>query len=146
MDSIIKVTGSLELVLRDKDGIVKQHEKVNNLVVTTGKILIASRLIAGTSASAYPFYMGVGTGTVDPTTGDTALGSQLARVSSTTSIVNNVITFSADFNAGTGTGALTEAGMFDSNTNGIMLCRTKFGVINKASDDTLTIKWNLTIG
>jgi len=49
------------------------------------------------------------------------------------------------FGAGVGTGAVTEAGIFNASSAGTMLCRTTFSVINKAAADTLGITWTVTV-
>ena len=51
------------------------------------------------------------------------------------------------FAAGVGTGAITEAGVFNVETEDTadMILYTDFGVITKAATDSLTITWTLTI-
>jgi hypothetical protein len=52
----------------------------------------------------------------------------------------------ANFAAGTGTGAITEAGTFDvvtQNTANMWMYST-FSVINKGANDSLAITWTLT--
>jgi hypothetical protein len=65
---------------------------------------------------------------------------------SSTSVTDNVITYTAVFPAGSGTGALVEAGILNAGAAGTLLCRTVFDVVNKASTDSLTVIWNVTIG
>lgn len=139
----LKATGELQIVLRDKDGNIKQNLHVPNLVVTTGKNAIASRLI-GTS-TAVMSHMALGTGATATSASDTDLGSQSgSRVALTASAVSNEITYSATFPAGTA-GAITEAGVFNASSAGIMLSRTVFSVVNKETTDSLTINWKITI-
>ena len=45
----------------------------------------------------------------------------------------------------TGTGAITEAGILNAGSGGTLLCRTVFSVVNKASSDSMTITWTVTI-
>jgi hypothetical protein len=61
-------------------------------------------------------------------------------------VSTNIATVSTTFGAGVGTGALTEAGIFNAATAGVMLSRVVFSVVNKASTDALTITWAITIG
>jgi hypothetical protein len=56
-----------------------------------------------------------------------------------------VTTYVASFPAGTGTGAVTEAGIFNASSAGTMLCRTVFGVVNKGVDDAMSITWAITV-
>lgn len=142
-DSII-LTGALKIVLADAQGNVKDEVEVPNLVVTVGKNFIASRMI-GTS-DAVMSHMAIGTGTTAPAVGNTALQTEAGRVAlSSSTRTNNNIAYVATFPPGTGTGAITEAGILNNSTGGILLCRTTFSVINKAAADTLGITWTVTV-
>ena len=140
----IKVTGELKLTLTRPDGNVKHEVIIPNLVVTTGKCYIASRM-KDASATAMS-HMAIGTGSTAAAAGNTALGSEAGRVALTsTTVTNNDVAYVATFPAGTGTGALTEAGIFNASSSGTLLCRTVFSVINKASADTLGITWTVSV-
>lgn len=144
----INANGTLFIELRDENGNVKeQFEK--NLVVNTGLAFIASRMRDATAAAMS--HMAIGSGTAAAAAGNTALGTELGRVALTsttivtTTATNDSIQYVATFNAGTGTGAITEAGLFNAASGGTMLSRTVFPVINKGESDTLTITWKITI-
>jgi hypothetical protein len=140
----INVKGNLEVVLFDESGKQKDYRKVNNLVVAVGKDVIAARLLGNTLAVMS--HMAVGSSNTAAVTSQTALGGELGRVvldSSTRS--TNTITYVATFPAGTGTGSITEAGILNAASTGNMLCRTVFGVVTKASGDTIVITWNVTV-
>lgn len=138
------VIGDVEVTVTDADGLIKDHREIKNLVVAAGKSWIASRMV--NAADAVMSHMAIGTGTVTPNTSNTALGAQVARVALTsTSRTNNQVTYSASFPAGTGTGSITEAGIFNASSLGTMLCRTVFSEVNKDILDTLTINWTVTI-
>ena len=142
----IKLTGELNIVVTGSDGQVKQNTTVPNLVVTVGKNFIASRMTG--TASAVMSHMAIGSGAATPVVGDTTLGGELGRVALTTAggvATNNVVQFVASFPAGTGTGAVTEAGIFNNASGGAMLCRTTFNVVNKGADDSIAITWNVTV-
>ena len=140
----IKVTGELKLTLTRPDGNVKHEVIIPNLVVTTGKNYIASRM-KDASATAMS-HMAIGTGSTAAAAGNTALGSEAGRVALTsTTVTNNDVAYVATFPAGTGTGALTEAGIFNASSSGTLLCRTVFSVINKAAADTLGITWTVSV-
>ena len=116
-----------------------------NLIVNTGKNFLASAVI---NSSASPFTnMAIGTGTTAAAVGDTALGSEVARSAFTSSsVASNVVTLSTTYAAGTGTGALTEAGILNANSGGTLLSRVVFSAINKGAADSLTITWTITVG
>jgi len=142
------IKGDLRIVIKDAlTGEVKVDRLEKNLVVTNGKTWIASRM-AGT-ASAVMGWIAVGTDSTSPAVGNTTLGAEVARVSTTVSggtASTNTVTYVATFPAGTGTGALTEAGIFNASTSGTMLSRTTYSVINKGSGDEMTITWVVTVG
>lgn len=144
----IKTKGTLTLVLTDENGNVKQQDE-HNLVVSTGLAYIASRMKDATATAMS--HMAVGAGSTAAAAANSALGNELGRVTLTsttivtTSVSNDAVQYVATFGAGTGTGAITEAGIFNDATTGTMLCRTVFAVINKGALDTLTITWKVTV-
>lgn len=136
--------GVLNIVLRDESGAIKEDVTVENLVVDTGLAYIASRMKDTTQTAMS--HMAVGSGTTNPAAGDTALESELGRVALTsTTVTDNAVEYVATFGAGTGTGAVTEAGILNNSTGGTLLCRTEFAVINKGASDSMTITWTVTI-
>ena len=141
----LKVTGSVNVVINDEGGKQKENFTIPNLVVDTGLAYIASRMKDATATAMT--HMAVGTGSTAAAAGNTALGTQLgSRVALTsTTVTANSTAYVASFGAGVGTGALTEAGIFNASTSGTMLCRTVFAVINKGASDTMTITWTITI-
>ena len=142
----IKMTGNLKLVLTDENCNIKQEEEVKNLVVTVGKNYIASRMKDATATAMT--HMEVGTSSTAAAVGDTTLVAAVAssRVTLTsTTVTTNSVAYVASFPAGTGTGALTEAGIFNAASAGTLLCRTVFSVINKGAADTLGITWTVTV-
>ena len=140
------IKGDLHIVIKDAlTGEVKVDRLEKNLVVTVGKDWIASRMV-GTAANTMG-YMAVGTDSTAPAAGNTTLGAEVARVAVTSQTAStNTVTYVATFGAGVGTGALTEAGLFNANTAGTMLSRTTYSVINKGSGDEMTITWVITVG
>ncbi len=107
----LKLKGRLDIVVTSEDGVVKQKESVDNLVVTSGKNFVASRM-AGTSSSVMS-HMAIGTGTTAAAVGNTTLGSESARVALTsTTVTDNDVVYVATFPANTpsSAAAITEAG------------------------------------
>lgn len=140
----LKVQGRVSLELRDKDGNIKETQEIRNLVVTDGLEYIASRM-EGTTDSVMS-HMALGSGSTAAAAGDSALETELGRVSLTNTAVSGaVVTYTASFGAGTATGAVTEAGILNAASSGTMLCRTVFSTVNKAADDTLSVTWTVTI-
>ena len=143
----IKTIGTLDIVLTDENGSVKDQFTVPNLVVSTGRNYIAHRMTG--SGNTTMSHMAVGTNNTAAALTDTTLGTETARVSltsATNSAPGNVVTYVATFNPGTPAtaNALTEAAIFNAASNGEMLCRTVFDVVNKGVLDTLTITWTVS--
>ena len=139
--------GELKIVLRDKDGNIKDERLVKNIVTTAGKTYIAARM-TDTSQPTDMSHMAIGTGSTAAVVGDTTLETENARVALTGSEGSpstNTIVYTATFGAGTGTGALREAGVLNASSGGTLLCRTVYDVVNKGADDSITITWTITI-
>jgi hypothetical protein len=144
----LKVKGRLSIVLRDKDGNIKDERDVDNLVVTSGLAFIASRMVG--TASATMTHMALGSGTTAAAAAQTdlitILGSREALDSTSITGANSTsVQYVASFEAGKSTGAVTEAGIFNAATAGSMLCRTVFPVVNKGVDDAMTVTWTVTL-
>ncbi len=138
INSTLAMKGRLTIAINDE--VVRD---IDNLVVTTGKNYVASRMKDATTTAMS--HMAVGTGSTAAATGDTALGGEAARVALTSTAVSGAdVTYSATFPAGTGTGALTEAAVLNANSSGTMLCRTVFAVVNKGVSDQMSITWVVT--
>jgi hypothetical protein len=141
----LQATGQVLIQLLDAAGNVKEEHKVKNLVVSAGKTYIAARM-QGSAIPTVMGYMAIGTGTATPAVGNTTLGVEAGRVAlASFSSSSNQVTATATFPAGTGTGAITEAGIFNASTGGTMLCRTTFPVVNKAAGDSIAITWVVTV-
>lgn len=144
MNDGLKLRGEVALVLRDKNGNVKDERTIKNLIVDTGLNFICDRMKDDETAMTH---MALGSGSTAAAAGDTTLGTQLGsrEALDSSTVTNNQIVYVASFEAGDATGAVTEAGIFNATSGGTMLCRTVFSVVNKAADDTLTVNWTITL-
>ena len=137
-NSPVAMKGRLTIAINDQ--VVQQ---VDNLVVTTGKGYVASRM-KDASATAMS-HMAIGTSSTAAAAGDTALGSESARVALTSTTVSGAdVVYVATFGAGVGTATLTEAAILNASSSGTMLCRTVYGTITKGASDSMTITWTVT--
>lgn len=135
--------------LKDQRVILAERE-VPNTVTTGGDKYVADQLSdQGEPAMGW---MAVGTGTGQGAS-DNVLATELDRnaLDSTTQGTganDNDVIYVCTWAAGDGTGALTEAGIFNNATPGLgqMLCVASFSVINKGAADSLVITWTLTCG
>jgi len=134
----LRLTGALTISLND---VVVQE--TNNLVVTAGKNWVADRM---NNVNTVMTHMALGTSTTAAAAGQTALVTELDRNALTsTTVSTNTIAYACTWAAGDGTGAITEAGLFDAASSGDMLARTVFSVVNKGASDSITITWTITI-
>ena len=135
----LALTGALTIAVND---VVVQE--TNNLVVTAGKEWVADRM---NNANTVMTHMALGTGTTGSTDATkTTLVTEIDRNALTsTTVSGNTIAYACTWAAGDGTGAITEAGIFDAASAGDMLARTVFSVVNKGAADSITITWTITI-
>lgn len=143
----VKVAGKVHIVLKDRFGRIKEEETTRNLVVTVGRQHIADQM--ADQGQAAMSHMSIGTGTNAADAINTALQTEIDRNALTSKTQGSgtdahKVTYVADWAAGDGTGAITEAGIFNSASAGDMLCRSVFAVKNKGAGDTLSLTWVLT--
>ena len=142
--SSVKMTGALTVKKLLGDELISEIH-VPNLVVTAGKVHIAKRL--GTATESIMTHMAVGEGSTVSELDDTILVNELDRVELTSTLVIGAnITYTAVFLPNIATGSITEAGIFNDDEDGTMLCRTTFPVITKSDSETVAISWTVTVG
>jgi len=144
----LRSRGRLSIVVTDQHGYAKEKREIDNLVVNAGLAYIVSRMVG--VAKAVMSHMAVGSGTTPAAAANTdlgnLLGSRKALTSTTISGANNEsVVYVCTFSPGEGTGAITEAGVFNAASSGDMLCRTVFAVVNKAAADSMVITWTITL-
>jgi hypothetical protein len=150
------IQGRLQLVLKDSTtGRVLQNRVVKNNIMAGGSELVA-KLFCG--ELSHPIsHVGLGTSSeqadditltnlvaplaslapIQPVEGEPSLVSMDAATGTAT------VKFAATFNEQQGNGALQEAGIFNSDTGGVLYNRVTFPVINKADNHTLTLEWEI---
>lgn len=142
----LMVSGQLEIKKTNCAGEITVEMCVPNLVVSVGKAFIAASMVKTSNTPAAMTHMAIGSGTAPAIGANTSLEGQLGRVSITSAVATaNSVTYRATFPAGTGTGAVTEAGIFNAAANGTMLCRTTFPIVTKQAGDSIEITWTVTI-
>lgn len=143
----LKLKGTLMLELRDVNGVVKESRRKDNIITTVGFDLIMDALGKSASRPAVISHIAVGTGSTAVASSQTTLVSELNRQAATYSHTAGTpsFTMTATYAAGVATGAITEAGVFNASSAGIMLDRVVFSVINKGADDSLTATFQFTL-
>ena len=141
----LKLRGDVSIVLKSANGSVKDSRAIKNLVVNDGLNFIVSRMKDTTQGAMS--HMAVGSSTTAAAAGQTDLVSILGsrEALDSTAVSTNTVTYVSSFSAGSGTGAVTEAGIFNASSGGDMLCRTVFDVVNKQATDSMTITWTITL-
>ena len=140
----LEITGALQISLNNE--IVHQCD---NLVVTAGKNWVAGRFKDGSIPDEMS-HMAVGSADTAAAAGNTALGTELSRLALTTdggTVSTNTVQYDATWTSSHGAYAIQVAGIFNHGTSGSgdMLARTVFAIINKGTDDTVTISWTITV-
>ena len=144
IQSVMAPWANMKLELFDERGNLKDVREVHNTVTTAGKYGAADQIL-GSPTLAKAGWMEVGTGTPSGTLlGAYISGSRTALDSKTRN--NAVVTMVCTFAAGVGTGAITEAGVFDVVTENTvnMWLSASFAAVNKAAGDSLVVTWTLT--
>jgi hypothetical protein len=133
--TLIKANGDVEVVHKD------------NIIVSTGFDFIADSIGKSASRPNAMGYIALGTGTDQSELGQSTLTAEVTRAASTYNHATGtkVFNFTTTFEAGAGTGAITEAGVFNDASGGTMLDRVVFNVINKAEADTLQVTFTFTM-
>ena len=139
----IKLKGRFTGTLIRENGDVEVFTK-DNLVVKAGIDFVFNTVFG--SNSGHMNYIAVGTGTTAVADTQTALTTELSRAIGTYAHTAStlVATLSTTFNAGTATGAITEAGIFSASSAGTMFDRVVFPVVNKGANDTYTATFEIT--
>jgi hypothetical protein len=149
--------GNVDIVLYDELGAIKDERHIDNLIVDAGVEGVASRIAPHDGSinptSAYN-YIGLGTGSTAVDAADTELAAELPtginydRLQDTTAQYSDStkkLVLSVTFAPGDATGTLRESGIFNAATDGDMFARQTFTEITKASGDTLTVTWTITL-
>ena len=152
MKAGLNIVGHGRAVLKGADGLVKELREFDNVFTDVGDAHVADQM-ASASDEAVMSDMAIGTVTTELVASDTQLGGESDRNTLTsftqgTAGDDNKVVYIGDWAAADGTGAITEAGIFNAHTadSGTMLCAQTFSVINKGAADTLQITWTVTFG
>lgn len=144
-ESKVKLKGRMKAALRKADGSVEYFER-DNLIVDVGLDFICDAMAKASGRPAVLSYIGIGTGTTPADATDTALQTEAAREATTYDhdAGTNFMELVATFDAGTGTGDITEAGVFNAASSGTMLNRVVFSAIPKEASDSLDMSFTFT--
>jgi len=150
-----KLNGFIKIEHFDSSGKLMEVVETPNALTNTGFAEVAGLINSDQSGSHTAFdYIAVGTGTTAATATDTALETEetengLTRASGTgtrmtTTVANDTSQIVHSYSV-SGSVAVTESGVLNASSAGIMLCRQTFSAINVADGDTLQITWKVTV-
>lgn len=148
---VIKLRGSLQILIKDLSGKVVDERLIRNTVVTAGRRWVLQQLESTDHATAQNIsHMAVGTSTTSPATSDTTLGSENSRIAinsfTTSNLTSNPPSWRAEASWATNQANTTlgEVGLFNSSSGGTLLARATFGTINKTTSNTLAISYTMS--
>lgn len=126
---------------------------ISNLITNAGAAGVASRINGDGSEAAFT-YIAVGTGTTAAAATDTTLQTELAtsglsRAAATasrvtTDVTNDTAQLVKTFTV-TGTAAVTESGVLNAASSGVLLARQVFSAINVVNGDSLQVTWKFDV-
>ncbi len=150
----LHIKGGINIFINDAlTGLLKEHDFIKNMFVTTGKNSIAA-VLRGTANKGVVTYCATGTSSVAPALSNTQLGTELARKLIATrepsDSADNASIFTTFYNTTESIGTIRELGLFGdlataTANSGTLYARAATNRVKSASD-TLTIEWTLLIG
>ena len=134
-------------------GIAAETGILRNIITNAG-LSEMIKLVFGLGGTAFG-YIAIGTGTAAESATDTALQAEIKRkaatkTQTTTSVTGDTCLLTASFSSAdglTGTSAVSEAGIFNAATGGVLLARKVFSAVNVNWDagDTLTVNYYIQL-
>ena len=139
--------GKFHIALVRDDQIVEERNSYNT-VTAAGKAQVAGLIVLDVGGTACD-HIAIGTGTSAPTTAQTALVGEKYRNACTgsqqqTTVPNDTARLTCSV-AITATSTMSEAGVFNSSSTGVMLARSTYSAISVNSGDTLNIGYDVAI-
>lgn len=142
----ITAWGRFHIVHRGPDGEIKNEFIVPNLVVTTGKIMLAGVLTG--AATPFARNLAIGTATTTPLVGDTVLGAeQGTRVSAQFALTATTAYYTGIFTANNPATqqVIAEYGLLSLNAVGYLFVHSTAPAITKATGDSLQVDYQIAI-
>lgn len=135
----------------DAVGNLIEERQVDNVVVTAGRRWVLEQINSTNHVANRSFsHIAVGTSTTAPTTANTGLASEAARLAiqnfQTSNLTSNPPSWQAHVSFATDQANTTlgEVGIFNSSSGGTMLARSTFSTIDKTTSNTLSITYTIS--
>lgn len=137
--------GNFKIVKISPDG-TREVREFPNVVTNDGKKTLAGLIPIDVSAGSRFDYLAIGIGSTTPSATQTALVSEVyGRIDAVGTATGSQASFNGSF-AITGAVDVTEYAVFNSSTNGSMLCRGSAAVTSAVSGDFVEVTYNITAG
>lgn len=144
MRESISVSGEVALTFR-RNGEITDKLSGKNLVVTSGKALIVSRL--GSNSEGPVSFVAMGAGTSVANAAETALVAEIERVAAVNTSINNLFSLQATLGGSILTDtSVAEFGLFSQSSGGILLARFVIAERTFVPGDEILVEWTLQFG
>lgn len=151
IQDVIKMRGSIRVVLGDLEGRPLKELLFENLLVTQGRSWVLGQLESVNIVTSQTIgFLAIGSGTNAPTTADTGLNNEVTRIAVgtfvTTGLTNNPPSWQAQCSFATNQAntTLAEVGLFNSSASGTMLAHATYASFVKATSNTLNISYTIS--
>ncbi len=138
--------GYFHVILRGPDGRIKNEFDTPNLIVTTGKIMLAG-ILTGES-TPFARNLAIGTGTTTPVIGDTVMEDEVGtRVSALFALTATTAYYTGIFTAENPATqqVVTEYGLFSLAAAGYMFTHSTAPAITKETADSLEVQYRIAV-
>ncbi len=145
-DILGPLQGYFHVILRGSDGKVKREFDTPNLIVTTGKIMLAG-ILTGES-TPFARNLAIGTGTTTPVVGNTDMEDEVGtRVSAMFALTATTAYYTGIFTAENPATqqTVTEYGLFSLAAAGYMFTHSTAPAIVKETGDSLEVQYRIAV-
>ncbi len=144
--ALAPLAGSFHVIHRGPGGEVKNEFTVPNLIVTTGKIMLAGVLTG--EATPFARSLAIGTGTTTPVVANTVMENEVgARVSAMFGLTATTAYYTGIFTADNPATeqVVTEYGLLSLAAAGYMFVHSTAPPITKATADSLEVQYRIAV-
>lgn len=143
----INIKGTINIKQFNKDGELKEEREIENLITNDGFALLSSIFLSSNPSSSTGIsHIAIGNGS-GQTASSTALVNETHRADATESLVTTTVsndtvklfaefTFTSDY-------SITEAGIFNDETEGTMTNYSDFEALNVVDGDIFEYTWKI---
>ena len=124
--------------------------QAEDLIVNTGRIHLAKRIVGGDTVSSAMAYMAIGSGSTAPALTQTTLVHEVARKAFASESTTNNVWSAVNTFGGAADGVtsiqIVEAGIFNHASSGEMFQRVTFAAVTLANSDLLKLTLQTNVG